>query len=471
MDYVGPVESCPELPDQERAPVPIQGLISPIDTLPVELLVEIFTRAIRVSRSDRSLHIQDAFRISHICSYWREVAIGTPGLWAGPLDIDYHRGSWELVDAYTEGLRTWFARSAPLAIPLTLTGMRSGMCTKICPRVTAELLKIAPRWRALRFVQSAPPSFIRRLAEGSLASLEELKFNKILGSFAEPDPTITSAFSTRAPRLRKLTMPANCEIPMPWSQLTHLVLTGRDSPHISLNMLAQCPRLDTASLEAAAWSVPPPPRTEMITLNHLRALTLKFGSYGATPSQNPLIALLDSIDAPALKDLCVAGSYPEAMPWVEARFTPFQRRSPNITQLELSWAGLTPNNLCAALRHAPSLTRLKLDYCPSCIDDTSLHALSYKHDAEYPVPFLRELVIHRMTGSGFTPDVLARMIASRWWTDAELAVRSAPRAVARWTQVELKRFGAPGPDLNLDTNFVGRIEELRRQGLPLVFAF
>ncbi|KAJ7610324.1 hypothetical protein DFH06DRAFT_1374714 [Mycena polygramma] len=430
-------------------------------------------RTIRVSRSDRSLHIQDAFRISHICSYWREVAIGTPGLWAGPLDINYHRGSWKLVDTYTEGLRTWFARSAPLAIPLTMTRMRQGMCTKICPRVTDELLTIAPRWRALRFAQAAPPSFIRRLAEGSLASLEELEIIKILGVSAEPDPTITSAFSTGAPRLRKLTMPANCEIPMPWSQLTYLVLTGRDSPHISLHMLAQCPSLETASVEAAAWSVPPPPRTEMFALNHLRALTLKFGSYGATASQNPLIAFLDSIDAPALDDLCVAGSYPEAMPWVEARFTAFQRRSPNITQLELSWADLTPNDLRVALRHAPSLTRLKLDYCPSCIDDTSLHALSYKHDADYLVPSLRELIMDRMSGFGvgFTLDVLAGMIASRWWTDAELAVRSAPPAVARWTLVELKQSNSSTTDLALDQNFVGRIEELRRQGLHLVSTF
>ncbi|KAJ6512003.1 hypothetical protein C8R47DRAFT_1093089 [Mycena vitilis] len=457
-----------ELPDQEHIPVvPLQGLIAPIDTLPVELLVEIFMYTIRVSRLHRSLHISDAFRISHICSYWREVAIGTPALWAGPLDINYQRGTWELVDAYTEGLRTWFARSAPLAIPLTLTGMRFGMSIKICPRVTAELLTIAPRWRALRIFH-VPPSFIRRLAEGSLASLEELKFDRIQVSSAEPDPTITSAFSTRAPRLRKLTMPANCEIPMPWSQLTHLVLTGRDSPHISLQMLAQCPSLETASVNAAAWSVPPPPRTGMIALNHLRALTLGFVSYGATPSRNPLIVFLDSIDASALEDLCVAGMEPEAMPWVEARFTAFQRRSPNITQLELTWADVTPNNLRAALRQSPFLTRLKLYYCPSCIDDTSLHTLSYKHDAEYLVPSLRELIIDVLSGfGGFTLDALADMIASRWWTDAELASRSVPPAVARWSLVELVQSDTSTADLN----FMGRIEELRRQGLHLVTTF
>ncbi|KAJ7645585.1 hypothetical protein DFH06DRAFT_1211792 [Mycena polygramma] len=266
-------------------------------------------------------------------------------------------------------------------------------------------------------------------------------------------------------------MPAACEIPMPWSQLTHLVLTGReDSHHISLHILAQSPGLETVSIEASAWCTPPPPRAKMLALNHLRSLTLKFLASGATPSQNPLTPFLDRIDAPALDALCLA-SYPEVMPWAEAHFTAFQRRSPSITQLELAWAGPSPNDFHAVLRHAPSLTRLKLEHCPSLLDDTLLNALSYKHDAEYLVPSLRELVIHRMTGSGFTPDVLAGMIASRWWTDAELAVRSAPPAVARWTLVELKRLGASGPDLSLDPNFVGRIEELRRQGLHLVSAF
>ncbi|KAJ7264946.1 hypothetical protein B0H12DRAFT_1101549, partial [Mycena haematopus] len=53
--------------------------------------------------------------------------------------------------------------------------------------------------------------------------------------------------------------------------------------------------------------------------------------------------------------------------WTQARFTAFQLRAPSITQLDLRYSSLTSDDLKTAIRHAPSLTSLKITSCPACI--------------------------------------------------------------------------------------------------------
>ncbi|KAF8187008.1 hypothetical protein K438DRAFT_1495810, partial [Mycena galopus ATCC 62051] len=83
-------------------------IISPIHTLPVELLAEIFKLAI-----DGHTHIKDAFQISQVCSDWRQVAHSTPRLWTRRLRVDLRS---DYSEVYAEGLRAWLARSTPLPI-------------------------------------------------------------------------------------------------------------------------------------------------------------------------------------------------------------------------------------------------------------------------------------------------------------------------------------------------------------------
>jgi hypothetical protein len=56
-------------------------------------------------------------------------------------------------------------------------------------------------------------------------------------------------------------------------------------------------------------------------------------------------------------------------------------------------------------------------------------------------------------------DIMASMIASRWWTDTELASNPNPPAVARWTIVRLEGY--------LESRFVDIIAGLQRKGVPL----
>ncbi|KAJ6466230.1 hypothetical protein C8R45DRAFT_839337, partial [Mycena sanguinolenta] len=79
------ISALVELRDRERACVDSLRyiIISPIRTLPIELLVEIFELAI-----DDKTHIKDVYRISQICADWRKVAHATPQLWTRPICVD-----------------------------------------------------------------------------------------------------------------------------------------------------------------------------------------------------------------------------------------------------------------------------------------------------------------------------------------------------------------------------------------------
>ncbi|KAJ7321982.1 hypothetical protein DFH08DRAFT_969871 [Mycena albidolilacea] len=72
-----------ELRDLERATgVTLLSLVTPVRSLPIELLSEIFMLTIGPSIAKQLSSqpcIQDVFPVSHVFSDWRHVAVGTPG--------------------------------------------------------------------------------------------------------------------------------------------------------------------------------------------------------------------------------------------------------------------------------------------------------------------------------------------------------------------------------------------------------
>ncbi|KAJ7366382.1 hypothetical protein DFH08DRAFT_1071905 [Mycena albidolilacea] len=381
-----------ELREREHACVAaLRYLISPIRTLPVELLSEIFGLAIH-----DDTHIKDAFRVSQVCSDWRRVAHCTPELWNRNFHVDLSKIDSD--EFYADGLKDWLARSAPLPVPITW---------------------IAPRWRSLHFQWISPRWLISRLSECQLESLEALA----LTIPADFDPSAVLAFTV--PRLR------NCVSPTRYR----------------LDLLAQCPNLVRASVFTG--SVLPGAARDVLSLSHLRRLSIYYivpaghaAGYGA--------AFLDSLSAPVLEELCLGfGSVDPRFPrWTEVHFPAFQLRVPNITALELKYSMITSDELKDALPHAPCLTRLELRCCQRCLDDALLGTLHYK---EGLTPLLADIMA--------LTDIMASMIASRWWTDAKLASNRVPPAVARWTLVRL--------DGHFEPHFVDIIAGLQREGIPL----
>ncbi|KAJ6466209.1 hypothetical protein C8R45DRAFT_1020879 [Mycena sanguinolenta] len=293
-----------------------------------------------------------------------------------------------------------------------------------------------------------------RLAECRLDSLEELELG-----LTDGDPnTSESPALTMAPRLRKSNITMQSDKPhmlVPWPQLTHLTLDC-ESPDSILGIIAHCTTLIHASLCTSGWYFDAPMAQSTATrpLLALRTLSLLVGR------PEHMTQFVDALSAPALEELYLDFM---RMHWQgtmqAASLARFLIRSPNITRFDLrrSWA-LTSHELIVVFGHTPRLAHLRLAHLRGrSLDDTLLHALSYKDGVAPLVPHLHHLVLIDIEEDGFAGDALEHMFVSRWWTDAEIT--SSPPAVARWSHLELELRD------RYSEEFMESMERLQRKGL------
>ncbi|KAJ7719949.1 hypothetical protein B0H16DRAFT_1605567 [Mycena metata] len=445
--------SLVERRDRERLVTHVlRYIISPIH-LPVELLLEIFAFAIcEKLQYGCSKHFQNAYRVSHVCSHWRQLSFSTPRLWTGPINVDVE-ATCKAGDA--DGFRSWLARSAPMSVPIILTGKLQRAETISSHPVLEEILAITPRWRSLWLSQPAPAWFFARLGERSLESLEEANLGP------EDDGTIAFASLDAAPLLRKLHVVPHPRLRAPWAQITHVTLMGGRGPDICLDIIAQCANLAMVSVDTCSWNLLPPFR-KRIPLPHLRNLELEFYNLW---NETHFMPFLDSLTAPALTSLVLYFGSP--CRWLESAFTAFQLRSPHLTSLELSFASLTSDDLKVALFHAPLLSELELHYCTHCVDDDLILALHYKRDSEPLVPLLRNLSLRGISPTTLSENTLVGMITSRWQTDAKEESQAAPMTIPRWTRVQL---GLQPTSSKFSQKFENIIGNLKRTGLPISYS-
>ncbi|KAJ6508502.1 hypothetical protein C8R45DRAFT_967636 [Mycena sanguinolenta] len=332
-------------------------------------------------------------------------------------------------NAVARGLKAWLARSAPLPVHIFVRPMLSD----INPGILEELLKVAPRLGSLSMsippLHPTPLPLVSQLAQCRLDSLEELG----LGTIEEYEDRTPLVFT--APRLRTFsTLNRGVKpIVVPWAQLTELTLDW-DSPDGTLQVLTQCMNLEKLSTDTDGWSRVPRPdvgRDIPLRFSKLDSLSLNLWTERA--------AFFDCLSTPVLRDLQL---HLNGAHWTQTYLTAFQLRAPNITSLSLTTsASFATNDLVSTIRHAPLLTNLKLMDRHKCFNDDFFRALYYHGDVTPLASRLQSLIVDSVFNRVyFTEDVLAGMIASRWWTDTELAAYAVPPAVARWTWVVLN-FG------------------------------
>ncbi|KAJ7726497.1 hypothetical protein B0H16DRAFT_1592421 [Mycena metata] len=422
----------------------LRHLVAPIRSLPAELLAEIFSLTIRDKEllfSSHRHHFQDAYRVSHVCSEWQQIALCTPQLWTGTVAVTAKEAG-----ADADGLRAWLARSDPLPMPVLLQGLWDWEAHHL-PPVLEELLRVAPRWRILHIDGSLPPIFYQRLTGCTLDSLEAATLLPVYSN----DIEIAISSLGVSPRLRKLEVNADPSFDLPWAQLTELTLTYGSASE-SLNILTQCINLVTLTLSADLDDA----GTD-VTLPSLRVLAF----YLRSERQTQLSSLLDFLSAPVLENCNISIVSPKEISWTQAAFAAFLLRSPNITHLRLLWCPLTSNDLIAALVHTTSLTHLDLHGCDH-LDDAFLLALHYKVDTLPLVPLLHDFRLQDMSEL-LTQSLLVEMLASRWRTDDELASSPIALPVARWSHVLLTiRYTT-----SFTKDFRNTMRELQRQGIPV----
>ncbi|KAF7357462.1 F-box domain-containing protein [Mycena sanguinolenta] len=383
----------------------LRSLIAPIRILPAELLAEIFVLTIRDPSDEPKLvwrnlsHIQDVYRVSHVSCHWRQIATGLTRLWTGPLEVTFYRrsGGQTGKENYVQGLRAWLARSAPLAVSIYIRSPINGLDQiEFGSRLAEELVHVAHRTRSLRFINRTSGWLAQRLAGRKWDALEELELGAVA---SDDDPDVhfdcsnILSFAT-APRLRKLTIDLTSRTPMPWAQLTDITMLKPILPEIFRDIFSQCKNVVRIGVLVRDWPVPSPPQTAVIALDHLHVLDVHW--VGNTVHE---MVFLDSLSAPALDDLSLNFHFNSGIEWAEVKLTAFQRRSPNITKLKIKGnAFVLPSGaLIAALRNAPALTRLSIDF----IDGDFLSALYYADDddAEPLVPCLHSLTLAKIYGT------------------------------------------------------------------------
>ncbi|KAJ7727369.1 hypothetical protein B0H16DRAFT_1894469 [Mycena metata] len=427
--FASELASRSKLRDRELATAAaLHSIIAPVCALPVELLVEIFTLTIRMEAP----HFADVFRVTHVCSEWREIAHGAPQLWTGPIELYVGRG-WD-DSRHVNGLRWWLARSAPLSLAVSMNPTEESL-----PALEKELVNISPRWRSLKLRKLPPSSFLSRLAERGLENLEEL----ILPFARDPEEGRALSFGV-TPRLRKLTawfIPNSLNVP--WAQLTDVCMVWQGASGFNpLDILVQCPKLVQLSLIVPSLSTLPPSGADIILLPHL--CTLNFEFLGSGEYFTPF---LERLSAPALESFRLDPGINAV--WMEPTVTAFQLRSPNVTHLELFIDRLTSADLRTVLLHTPSLTHLEVHKRRT--NDTAFPRVLQYHDGEEAlVPRLHDLIINCSFFRAMDTEAekaLMETIASRWWTDSQPALRSVPSAVARWTRVVVTSRFAFGPNM------------------------
>ncbi|KAJ6451607.1 hypothetical protein C8R45DRAFT_1124652 [Mycena sanguinolenta] len=413
------IDALTELRDSQRADVlALRYIISPIRTLPIELLAKIFDLAI-----EDPTHIKDVYRISQISSYWRRVAHSTPHLWSRPLRVDLRKKE----DA--GGFKAWLAQSAPISLQISIVPAHTDSTGTL-----EELLRVASRWQSLLIYLTTyglPSWFFRKLSECALDSLEVMELGPM------HDDTFPTPLSfTAVPQLRNLKILCGLKAPqtlVPWGQLTDLTIQI-DSHETALAILAQCTNLVRASVNTSPWCRLPAAKTDIVVLSQLHTLRFFFRENYIGQRGHHVTPFFDHIAAPSLQALGLGfdGEY-----WTSAQLSAFQLRAPNITQLEVASRSFSSDDLVAAIRDAPSLTHLTLTFCSKAFDDAFIRTLHYRHGAMPLLPCLHNLVV-KCEVTNFTEDVLAGMIMSRWRpADAVLEV---PPAVVSWRHVALE-FG------------------------------
>ncbi|KAG1720382.1 hypothetical protein EDB19DRAFT_1777610, partial [Suillus lakei] len=247
--------------------------LSPVSSIPPEILGAIFVHHVQQTQL---LHAPDApavlswLIIGHVCRYWREVALGTPELWATPF-LNSSQATEEML------MRS---KMTPLKLR---TGRQYRMdCVQKTLMHIERLQEITLPFFSGGTTHRCITEFLDTLSSCSAPNLQSLSLE--VGFKQTPRIAIPTSFP--APNLRSLQI-KRCDLSWASSVLTGLtVLNITDlSPECHptldelISALRRMPALHTLGLEDALPTLPPQttslpraPRATNVRLPHLKQL-------------------------------------------------------------------------------------------------------------------------------------------------------------------------------------------------------
>ncbi|KAF7329428.1 hypothetical protein MKEN_00204900 [Mycena kentingensis (nom. inval.)] len=281
---------------------PRLALVSPCRRVPAEILQKIFMDCLPEDSAAAYEPASAPLLLGRVCSQWRDVAHGTPELWAS-LHVPFSFFARE-VDR-TEALDAWLSRSGTRPLSLSIVGTDGQMLRPTwdynAPRVDpyqpaivacalSILLRHAPRWKHLQLsklkIDMAQEIFAQR-APG----LESLEFMEAIPLHLEEMPLLGS---TRLKRLM-LSRPhrglLSALFPIRWGNITELTVGGTSgsedatstlSLQEAIGLLSVCHELRhfLFVMNQVRWIVDPDNATLAVLLPALKLQSLTISTRG-----------------------------------------------------------------------------------------------------------------------------------------------------------------------------------------------
>ncbi|KDQ61968.1 hypothetical protein JAAARDRAFT_528315 [Jaapia argillacea MUCL 33604] len=408
----------------------IKSLFAPIRRLLPEVLSEIFKHlVIPDSRNLRNFRDYSLpLRLTHICSYWRWLAISMPTLWSR---ISLWPADEFQLQLYQPTLDLFLCRSAALLISFSVAFPDAPEDETLLD----NLVDHAFRWKDICIhmgVSEDPLRPLLRIREASLTQLEclELLSDEDLSPDNFPFLRDITCFED-APMLTHVTLGRFWypdSLARPWSQLTHLALGSQVEPicvplHEFFETLRKCSELTHLDIvyedngdDDGEQASP----QDSITLGNLQSLFLMSVDRDDT--------LLQRLIAPQLAHIsyephCLrlpTNSFVSSLAPLQTCIT---RSRCTITTLALSPTDTPSQDMFGWLDTLPSLREVTIDaaervreyqeaiinYFLPCGNGTSFDCVA----GDYKIPMLQRIIIKGLVNSPFIVESLVSMIRFR----------------------------------------------------------
>ncbi|KAF8200667.1 hypothetical protein BJ912DRAFT_575164 [Pholiota molesta] len=372
---------------------------SPIATLPVEVLQEIFLWCLpaRPSHTQSLYHSLDLrgftprsapLLLCQVSKLWRDSAISLPNLWTS-LDVYVCMGKAQPAIPLAT---VWLARSGGLPLSLALYQQNESTDNSDAAGEILELYKrFIHRWSAIQFDLTGP-RYCRLLTseQKSAPMLKQFRMHTSYRTYEEETdkdlfgifgifacaPRLSQLFVSRIPHL---TLAGESCVSIPWRQLVSLSLDYISSVGTTLRILQKCPALMEASFKIDMLSGPLP----CVPIYHsLRSLSLNV-------AHDKIANFWDNATLPGLTQLAVYVRGPlDQYGWPQRSFRDFLKRSE-----------------CHLLHFEMHDTGMRFDEFASCLSDPHLQSLERiivedQKDWTWD-PFVTDLALDLLTCSSF----------------------------------------------------------------------
>jgi hypothetical protein len=290
--------------------------ISPLRRLPPEILGYIFLLTIpygiRYLRPDSRT---SPLLLRETCKAWKAIAESTSNLWSS---ISFNFNMCNGVEAQlSDGIQGWLLRSSRHPIDIQIVYLLKKHTTDEVPdldQLFEMLMPFVTRWRYVSL--HMPLHMMQRLLgcyESPLLMLHCLE----LHAFGPADDVPTVFLTDSATAFRHLILHGHFVgsqlLVLPWHQVTYILMKGTPSPNMSIDkcmaIIRQCSCLEYASLKLYSGA--------QASVSASRPTThLRLNEFVIIGGSKLVLALLDNLTLPALRNLTIDYGGPLGSGWI-----------------------------------------------------------------------------------------------------------------------------------------------------------